>query len=84
MVIKDKTAIKRMTKAIYPGVAKLHGTTSQRAERGMRHAIEVGFERVNPALSESVFGNSVSYDSGKATNSEFIAAVVLRLRGEKA
>ena len=75
MVINDIDTIKSITKVIYPNVAKLHNTTASRVERGIRHAIEMGWERANEDLIMKLFGYSLSADRRKPTNSEFIATV---------
>jgi hypothetical protein len=48
----------------------------------MRHAIELCFERCDPEIIEEYFGNSVSPNKGKLTNSEFIVRLsnVMRQR----
>lgn len=61
------------TKELYPTVAKVHGSTPQRVERCMRHAIEGAFDRGDPVEIEVVFGSTVDPESGRPTNSEFIS-----------
>lgn len=58
MAVNSPDAI-RVSKVLYPGVAKAHGTTPSRVERAIRHAIE----------NTVVCGDL----NGKLTNSEFIA-----------
>lgn len=71
-----------ITKQLYPGVAEACETTAHRAERAIRHAIELCFERCDPEIIEEYFGNSVSPNKGKLTNSEFIVRLsnVMRQR----
>ena len=69
----DKTYIEQITKRLYPDVAKRIGTTPSRVERAMRHAIEVAWNRCDIESLSRYFGNSISIDKGKPTNSEFIA-----------
>lgn len=66
-----------ITKEIYPAVAKQFGTTPQRVERNIRHAIESAWDRGDEYTIESVFGGSISQDRGKPTNSEFIARMAV-------
>jgi len=63
-----------ITKEIYPEVAKQYNTTSSRVERGIRHAIEVAFERGNIKLIEEIFGTTVKITNGVviATIAEYI------------
>lgn len=71
-----------ITKQLYPGVAEACETTAKRAERAIRHAIELCFERCDPDTIDEYFGSSVSPDKGKLTNSEFIVRLsnVMRQR----
>lgn len=74
-VIKDNTAINSVTKVLYPKIAKIHGTTSSKTERAIRHAIEVAWERGNVDVLDEYFGYTINMDKGKPTNSEFIAMI---------
>lgn len=69
----DKTYIDEITKRLYRDVATNVGTTPHRAERSMRHAVEVLFNRCDTEVVERYFGNCISLDKGKPTNSEFIS-----------
>ncbi len=83
MVDEDDTALNiGITKAVYPAVAKRHGTTPSRVERAIRHAIEVGCDRGDPQEYKRLFGYSNPANCEKATNSYFIAGIVedMRLR----
>lgn len=70
-----------MTKEIYPTLARMHNTTASRAERAIRHSIERAAGRTDPEELYKVFGNSISPDKGKPTNSEYIARLA-RVCGE--
>lgn len=61
-----------ITKVIYPEVAKMCGTTASRVERGIRHAIEVAWERADLNALRKYFGNTINPKSYKLSNSEFI------------
>lgn len=56
-------------------IAKQFNTTRSKAERAIRHAIEVGWERGNIDTIQKLFGYTVDMNKGKPTNSEFIATV---------
>lgn len=71
-----------VTKVIYPAVAKKNGTTASRAERAMRHAIEVAWDRGDADYHNEVFAYTIDPKRGKPTNSEFITMVVDKLRLE--
>lgn len=75
MVIEEHEYIERVTKALYPDIAKKYSTTSSRVERAIRHAIEVAWDRGDMDIHEKVFGYTISRMNGKPTNSEAIAAL---------
>lgn len=82
MAVKDQTLIDAVTKVLYPDVAKEYGTTASRVERGIRHAIEVAWDRGDLDTLQKYFGYTVSNAKGKPTNSEFIAMIADKLRLE--
>ena len=57
-------------------------TTPSRVERAIRHAIEVAWSRGQVDVNNSMFGNTISSNKGKPTNSEFIAMIADKLRLE--
>lgn len=65
-----------LTKEIYPLVAKHYKSTASRVERAMRHAVEISWDRGDYEVRNRIFGYSVNPEKGKATNGEFIYAVV--------
>lgn len=80
MHISDPEKIRQMTKVFYPAVGAMHNTTGNRAERGIRHAIETCWDRGDLELLESYFGNTVSPNKDKPTNREFISLVAEKVR----
>ena len=80
MAIEDGQIINAVTKRLYPAVAKMHGTTSSRVERAIRHAIEVAWDRGDVDTLTSYFGYTIHNERGKPTNSEFIAMIADRFR----
>lgn len=77
MVIEDDSIIydKRVTKELYPSIAKKYNTTYSRVERAIRHAVQTSFDRGNIVLLNKLFSYTVDYNKGAATNSEFIATL---------
>ena len=73
MVVENEDLLRSITKELYPAVATLYGTTCARVERGIRHAIEVAWDRGDLDTLQGYFGYTVSISKGKPTNSEFIA-----------
>lgn len=76
MCVANPELLGAITKELYPEVAKAHDTTSSRAERAIRHAIEVSFDRIDQEIYMEVFQYTVSAEKGRPTNSEYIAALV--------
>lgn len=83
---EDRSYLDSLTNGLYPALAKKFDTTASRAERAIRHAIEVSWTRCDYDVLNKYFGNTVSPEKGKPTNGEFIARVanVLKLRLKKA
>lgn len=71
--VDEPRMLERITSALYPAVAKVHGTTKTRAERAIRHAIECGWDRCDIDMQEKYFGGKISPTKGKPANGEFIA-----------
>ncbi|HLV09410.1 MAG TPA: sporulation transcription factor Spo0A [Halanaerobiales bacterium] len=82
LVIKDIEYLGAVTKELYPTVAQKFHTTPSRVERAIRHAIEVSWDRGNISALNNYFGATVSANSGKPTNSQFIAKIADKLRLE--
>lgn len=61
------------TKELYPAIAKQFGSTPDRVERAMRHAIECAWERGDYDTILGCFGYTIRADKGKPTVSEFVA-----------
>ena len=80
MVVEDVSLLGAVTKELYPGIAKKHNTASSRVERGIRHAIELAWERGQTDMLKRIFGYSMNIERQKPTNSEFIALLADNLR----
>lgn len=82
--LEHKDMLHSITTRLYPKLASLNGSSPQRVERAIRHAIEATWNRGNIESIYQYFGYSVQGDRGRPTNSEFIAritdAVNMRLR----
>lgn len=63
----------KITKELYPTLAARFETTDAKVSRAIRHAIDVGFSRCDPETIKRLWGNTVKSQSGRPTNSEFIA-----------
>lgn len=72
-VVEDESKTKTTIKCVYSAVAEAFDTTWRRAERAIRHAIEVAWDRGDLDVLQRYFGFTVSGVRGRPTNSEFIA-----------
>ncbi len=72
----------KITKTLYPLIARKYETTSSRVERAIRHAIEVAWNRGNVDSIDDIFGYTINAYKAKPTNSEFISMIADRLRLE--
>lgn len=82
LVIEDGNMMNYITKLLYPTIAKKYKTTSNSVERAIRHAIEIAWNRGKIELLEEMFGYTISGEKSKPTNSQFIAMIADKLRGE--
>jgi two-component system response regulator (stage 0 sporulation protein A) len=83
MVIDSPDMINRITKELYPGIARKFNTSSSKVERAIRHAIEVAWGRGRIDVLNQVFGHNVCLLEAKPTNGEFIALVADKLALER-
>ena len=83
MVVEQPDVINRITKELYPGIAKHFGTSASKVERAIRHAIEVAWNRGRIETLNSAFGCKVCTPEDKPTNGEFIAMLADKLSLER-
>lgn len=81
-VVQEISLLDTITKVLYPRIADKYQTTPSRVERGIRHSIELAWDRDNVEFKNKFFGYSINSDRGKPTNSEFIAMVAEKIRLE--
>ena len=75
MVLEDHDLINRITKELYPGIARRFDTSASKVERAMRHAIEVAWTRGRLETVNQMYGYKVFKREDRPTNGEFIALV---------
>lgn len=80
MVVEDFSLLGAVTKELYPSIAKKYNTAPSRVDRGIRHAIELAWERGQTDILKRIFGYSMNIELQKPTNSEFIALLADKLR----
>ena len=59
MVLEDHDVINRITKELYPGIARRFDTSASKVERAMRHAIEVAWTRGRVDSVNQMYGCKV-------------------------
>ena len=79
MVLHDRDVINRITKELYPGIARRFDTSASKVERAMRHAIEVAWNRGRLDTVNRMYGYKVFDAMDKPTNGEFISCVAEKL-----
>ena len=83
MVLEDHEVINRITKELYPGIARRFDTSASKVERAMRHAIEVAWSRGRLDAVNKMYGYRVFSPEDKPTNGEFIALVADKISMKK-
>ena len=83
MVLSNRDLINRITKELYPGVARKYGTTPSKVERAMRHAIEVAWTRGRLEAVNQLYGYKVFRKEEKPTNGEFISCIAEKIAMKK-
>ena len=83
MVVENPDSINRITKELYPGIARKFTTSPSKVERAIRHAIEVAWTRGRIENINDLFGFKVYGKNDKPTNGEFIALIADKFSLEK-
>lgn len=81
MILEDPSVLDQVTKRLYPEVAKRMGSTANRVERAIRHAVEAMFDYQDTEEIVETLGLPTNLRKGKYTNSEFLSLCALKLRG---
>ena len=79
MVLDNRDIINRITKELYPGIARRFDTSASKVERAMRHAIEVAWSRGRLDTVNRMYGCRVFDAMDKPTNGEFISCVAEKI-----
>lgn len=75
LAVEKPEIIGSITKQLYPTIAERFETSSSKVERGMRHAIEVAWNRGKIENINSLFGLKIYNSNEKPTNGELIALI---------
>lgn len=79
LTIDDPDIINSITKRLYPTIASHFNSSPSKVERGIRHAIEISWNRGKIENINTVFGVKIYTNHDKPTNGEFIALVADKL-----
>lgn len=79
MAVRNGDVMNRITKELYPGIARKFKTTASKVERAIRHAIDVAWNRGKVENINQLFGYMVYSENDKPTNGEFIALIADKL-----
>lgn len=71
---KDRGELDGITKRLYPSIAKEYGTSADKVEQAIRHAIRTSWDKGEIGEQRAVFGYCFN-DGKRPTNSEFIGHV---------
>ncbi len=75
LAVEEPDIIGSITKKLYPTIAERFETSSSKVERGMRHAIEVAWNRGKIENINALFGLKIYNSNEKPTNGELIALI---------
>ena len=75
LAVVEPEIIASITKKLYPTIAEKFETSSSKVERGMRHAIEVAWNRGKIENINTLFGLQIYGANDKPTNGELIALI---------
>ena len=75
LAVEKPEIIGSITKQLYPTIAERFETSSSKVERGMRHAIEVAWNRGKIENINSLFGLKIYNSNEKPTNGELIELI---------
>ena len=75
LAVVEPEIIASITKRLYPTIAEKFSTSSSKVERGMRHAIEVAWNRGKIENINNLFGLQIYGANDKPTNGELIALI---------
>lgn len=75
LAVEEPEIIGSITKRLYPAIAEKFETSSSKVERGMRHAIEVAWNRGKIENINTLFGLRIYSSNEKPTNGELIALI---------
>ena len=79
LAIEDTEIVNKITKELYPKIARKFDTSASKVERAVRHAIDVAWNRGRIKNMNEIFGIEIYSANDRPTNGEFIALVADRI-----
>lgn len=79
LAVKNREIVNKITKELYPEIAKKFNTTASKVERAVRHAIDVAWNRGKIKNMNEIFGIEIFSPNEKPTNGEFVALMADRI-----
>ncbi len=80
LILNDFSILNQITKVLYTEMAEMFKTTPTSIERGIRTAIEYVYSKPSSDLLENLFGNVISPESGRPTNTVFLSILAEEIR----
>ena len=77
--IKNPQAVHRMTKNLYPEVAKAVGSSPSKVERSIRHAINISWSKDRIICLNQIFKLNIFKQGDKPSNHELIGLLVEKI-----
>ena len=78
----DRTIAPRLSKDIYPTIAKVYGVSVGQVERCIRTAVHICFPRADEESRRKYFGATISPGRGLPSNGELIARLAVLCRAD--
>lgn len=79
LATQSRDIVNKITKELYPEIAKRFNTSSSKVERAIRHAIDVAWNRGKIKNMNEIFGIEIYSPNEKPTNGEFVALMADRI-----
>lgn len=76
---ENREIVNKITKELYPEIAKKFATSASKVERAIRHAIDVAWNRGKIKNMNDIFGIDIYSPNEKPTNGEFVALMADRI-----
>ena len=82
LILQKPVFLDNISHRLYPAIAKRFESTPSRVERSIRYAIEMMFNRCDFEKITDILILPPMINSGKYTNSEFLAVCAMKLQPE--